>query len=140
MDALLADAQHRTLTTQEPGDECRSPQTRCGAEFDIAAFLIARYFGLRAYDRLFDAHLGLITTGVASAPQMFSALFGISGNYDSELGFCFVRFVVGRLLLALGGYPVFQQEMILANAQKKMDIPCESVQFCVGQTDANKNN
>ncbi|MFU7547989.1 MFS transporter, partial [Pseudomonas paraeruginosa] len=29
-----------------------------GAEFDIAAFLIARYFGMRDYGRLFGVHLG----------------------------------------------------------------------------------
>ncbi|MCT7013861.1 hypothetical protein M1707_23070, partial [Salmonella enterica subsp. enterica serovar Saintpaul] len=39
-----------------------------GAEFDIAAFLIARYFGMRDYGRLFGAHLGLITAGAAISP------------------------------------------------------------------------
>ena len=37
-----------------------------GAEFDIAAFLIARYFGLKDYGRLFGFHQGLLT--VANDP------------------------------------------------------------------------
>lgn len=39
-----------------------------GAEMDIAAFLVARYFGLREYGRLFGVHLGLVTVAAALAP------------------------------------------------------------------------
>lgn len=86
-----------------------------GAEFDIAAFLIARYFGMRDYGRLFGAHLGLITAGAATAPLLFGALFSMTDSYSGLLGFSFVCFVVGPLLLlTLGGYPVFKREALPA--------------------------
>ncbi len=87
-----------------------------GAEFDIAAFLIARYFGMRDYGRLFGAHLGLITAGAAASPLLFGALLRDTGNYSAMLGFCFVCFVVGPLLLlTLGGYPVFKRGALPAH-------------------------
>lgn len=79
-----------------------------GAEFDIAAFLIARYFGMRDYGRLFGAHLGLITAGAAISPLLFGALLKATGSYQLMLMACCACFVVGPLLLlSLGGYPKF---------------------------------
>jgi MFS family permease len=87
-----------------------------GAEFDIAAFLIARYFGMRDYGRLFGVHLGLVTAGAAAAPLLFGQLFEISGGYAGMLGFCFVCFLAGPLLLlTLGGYPLFRQGAAVAH-------------------------
>ncbi|GLK88669.1 MFS transporter [Pseudomonas turukhanskensis] len=86
-----------------------------GAEFDIAAFLIARYFGMRDYGRLFGAHLGLITTGAATSPLLFAAMFKLTGGYSAMLLFSFVCFVAGPLLLlTLGGYPRYQAEPVAA--------------------------
>lgn len=88
-----------------------------GAEFDIAAFLIARYFGMRDYGRLFGVHLGLVTAGAATAPLLFGALLSTTGSYTAMLGLCFACFVVGPLLLlGLGGYPVFRSVPVAANA------------------------
>ncbi|WP_297833497.1 MFS transporter [Pseudomonas sp.] len=82
-----------------------------GAEFDIAAFLIARYFGMRDYGRLFGVHLGLITAGAAIAPLFFGALFKLTGSYQAMLIFSCACFIVGPLLLLLlGQYPRFSQE------------------------------
>jgi len=82
-----------------------------GAEFDIAAFLIARYFGMRDYGRLFGVHLGLITAGAAGAPLLFGFLYSLTGDYSGLLVFSTVCFVVGPLmLLTLGGYPVFHRD------------------------------
>lgn len=87
-----------------------------GAEFDIAAFLIARYFGMRDYGRLFGAHLGLITAGAATSPLLFAAMFKLTGGYSAMLLFSFVCFVAGPLLLlTLGGYPRYQQEPLAAS-------------------------
>jgi len=81
-----------------------------GAEFDIAAFLIAKYFGMRDYGRLFGIHLGLITAGAAAAPLLFGALYSMTGDYSGLLIFSTVCFVIGPLmLLLLGSYPVFRQ-------------------------------
>jgi len=77
-----------------------------GAEFDIAAYLVARYFGLRDYGRLFGLHLSVVTVGSAVAPFAFAALMRASGGYRPVLMFCAVCCVVGpALLLTLGRYP-----------------------------------
>ncbi len=79
-----------------------------GAEFDVAAFLMARYFGLRDYGRLFGVHLGLITLASTLAPLLFGQLYRSTGNYDSLLMVCGTIFLFGGLsLLALGRYPRF---------------------------------
>lgn len=79
-----------------------------GAEFDIAAFLVSRYFGLRDYGRLFGVHLGLITLASTVSPWLFGQLYRSSGNYDAMLWVCGPVFAAGGLsLLALGRYPRF---------------------------------
>jgi MFS family permease len=82
-----------------------------GAEFDIAAFLVSRYFGMRDYGRLFGVHLGLITLASALAPLLTGALYRATGSYMAMLAVCGTAFVTGAaLLLPLGRYPVFDRE------------------------------
>lgn len=77
-----------------------------GAEFDVAAFLVARYFGMRDYGRLFGVHLGLVTAGAATSPLLFGAMYKATGSYTAMLIFCFAAFAVGPLLLlTMGRYP-----------------------------------
>lgn len=77
-----------------------------GAEFDIAAFLIARYFGLKDYGRIFGLHQGLITVASAGAPLMFGAMFSATGGYTMMLGYCAASTLAGSLLLlTLGRSP-----------------------------------
>ena len=77
-----------------------------GAEFDLAAFLVSRYFGLRDYGRLFGLHLGLITAGAAASPLLFGLMFRLTGSYSALLIYCTACFVIGPLLLlTLGRYP-----------------------------------
>lgn len=79
-----------------------------GAEFDLAAFLVARFFGLREYGRLFGVHLGLITLGSSLSPLLFGAMYQMTGSYVALLSYCTVCFAAGALLLlTLGRYPVF---------------------------------
>ena len=86
-----------------------------GAEFDIAAFLIARYFGMRDYGRLFGVHLGMITAGAALSPLLFALMYKVTGGYSAMLLFSGVCFVIGPLLLlTLGGYPRYQGQALPA--------------------------
>jgi MFS family permease len=79
-----------------------------GAEFDIAAFLVARYFGLRDYGHLFGVHLALITLASTLAPWVFGQLYKSSGSYTLMLTLCGGMFLGGALmLLPLGRYPRF---------------------------------
>lgn len=77
-----------------------------GAEFDIAAFLMARYFGLKDYGRIFGLHQGLITVASAGAPLMFAAMFSATGSYTTMLVYCAASTLAGSLLLlTLGRVP-----------------------------------
>ncbi len=76
-----------------------------GAEFDLSAFLVAHYFGLRDYGRLFGLHLGLITLGAMLAPFLFAAMYQASGRYDFMLGYGIVACTLGPLLLLTLGRP-----------------------------------
>ena len=77
-----------------------------GAEFDIAAFLMARYFGLTDYGRIFGLHQGLITVASAGAPLAFAAMFSATGGYGAMLTSCTASTLVGAaMLLMLGRSP-----------------------------------
>lgn len=80
-----------------------------GAEFDVAAYLVARYFGLRDYGRLFGVHLGLITLASTVAPWLFGMVYRSTGTYQTMLVVCGGLFAAGAaMLLPLGRYPTFQ--------------------------------
>lgn len=77
-----------------------------GAEFDLSAYLVSRYFGLEHYGRLFGIHLGLITAGSMLAPLMFAAMYKASGGYAPMLAYSATCCVIGPLLLlTLGRMP-----------------------------------
>ncbi len=87
-----------------------------GAEFDIAAFLIARYFGLREYGRLFGVHQGLNTVASALAPLLFAYMLSTTGNYNAMLFYSAACCIVGPLLLlTLGRTPRFAASPMLAH-------------------------
>jgi predicted MFS family arabinose efflux permease len=80
-----------------------------GAEFDIAAYMMARYFGLKNYSRLFGVHVGLITTASALAPWAAGAIYTATGTYGAMLAICGTAFLLGALmLLPMGRYPKFE--------------------------------
>ena len=76
-----------------------------GAEFDIAAYLVSRYFELLDYGRLFGIHLGLITAAAALAPLMFSAIYKATRNFTTMLALCGAGFMLGALMLLPLGHP-----------------------------------
>ncbi|MBS7843150.1 MFS transporter [Pseudomonas fluorescens] len=77
-----------------------------GAEMDIAAFLMARYFGMRDYARVYSLHMGIISLGSTLAPFGYAILFARTGSYSAMLIYCTLAFAVcSALLLTLGRYP-----------------------------------
>lgn len=78
-----------------------------GAEFDLAAFLIARYFGMRDYARLFGLQMGVIAGGICLAPTAVAFMYHQFGNYDAVLMVNMgLLFFGATILLLLGAYPV----------------------------------
>ncbi|MDT4860921.1 oxalate/formate antiporter family transporter [compost metagenome] len=77
-----------------------------GAEIDVAAFLVARYFGLRDYPRLFGLLMALLAGGGCFAPYAFGELYDATNSYEPMLWICTVVFTIGPLtLLCMGRYP-----------------------------------
>jgi MFS family permease len=77
-----------------------------GAEFDISSYLLARYFGMRDFGRLYGLLLGIVTFASALAPAVFAVLYRSSGSYDSMLKVAMGCFIVGPgLVLTLGQCP-----------------------------------
>ena len=77
-----------------------------GAEFDISAYLLARYFGMRDFARLYGLLLGIVTFSSALAPALFGVLYKHSGSYESMLEVGVACFIAGpALLLTLGPVP-----------------------------------
>ncbi|GGF77967.1 MFS transporter [Alteromonas lipolytica] len=81
-----------------------------GAELDIMAYLISRYFGLAYYGSLYGFLYIFFSIGAGVAPVIFGWAFDVSGNYNLTLSMVAVLSVVGALLIvAMGKYPVLQQ-------------------------------
>jgi predicted MFS family arabinose efflux permease len=77
-----------------------------GAELDVMAFLISRYFGMKNYGQLYGALFIFFAVGSGSAPALFGLWYDIAGNYETILYGTAVLFVVGSsLLLLMGPYP-----------------------------------
>lgn len=93
-----------------------------GAEMDIAAFLMARYFGMRDYSRIFSLHMGFIGLGAALAPLYFAYLYAQTGSYSGLLTHCVITFALGSvLILTLGRYPKFEQPEPAEQASQRPD-------------------
>jgi MFS family permease len=80
-----------------------------GAEFDFAAFLTARYFGLRHYGRIYGLVIGPMSLAVAVAAPLVALARDRTGSFDAALPWLAGAFVAGGAsLLSLGRYPRFE--------------------------------
>ena len=81
-----------------------------GAEFDILAYLVSRYFGLRSYAKIFGTVSGTVALGSGTAPLLVGPLIDATGSYDSLLLICIGFAALGAsLFLTLGPYPEFDE-------------------------------
>ena len=82
-----------------------------GAELDLLAFLVSRYFGLLDYGKLYGALYIFFSLGAGLAPVTFGKTFDIFGNYSLVLNIVAVMSVCsGMLMLTLGSYPKLESE------------------------------
>ena len=72
-----------------------------GAESDVLGYLTSRYFGLRAFGRVYGMVFAGFMFGTALAPYFFGAIFDRTGNYQAALGVSAVLILVLCLVLAL---------------------------------------
>jgi len=77
-----------------------------GAEFDLVAYMTARYFGLRHYGKLTGILFSSIIAGGALGPMAFGLAFDSFGSYHSALMVSAAVFLLaGFAQLFIGPYP-----------------------------------
>lgn len=77
-----------------------------GSEIDLAGYMTARYFGLRAHGSIFGFQYGLFSLGGAVGPMAAGLLYDHFGDYRYALyGAAGVLLAGVPLVLALGRYP-----------------------------------
>lgn len=82
-----------------------------GFEFDLLAYLIARYFGRRNYGTIYGTFFTVIAFGGGIGPIVYGRVFDATGRYDMALLSGVGCLIVGSLsLLALGRYPDWTRE------------------------------
>ena len=76
-----------------------------GAEIDILAYLVSRYFGLRAFGTIYGTTFGIFMIGTSLGPALMGMFFDRVGSYQLLLlGFEPLLAVSCLLLLRLGPY------------------------------------
>jgi len=76
-----------------------------GVEYDLMAFLVARYFGMRSYTAIYGVLYVFFSVGAGVGPLLFGWSFDRTGSYKIILDVAFVALIVcGAALLALGRY------------------------------------
>jgi MFS family permease len=80
-----------------------------GAEGDIIAYLISRYFGLRAFGEIYGYAFGAFTLGGVVGPLLMGKAFDNTGSYSIGLGIFVVASVIAAgLMTRLGPYRTWE--------------------------------
>ena len=81
-----------------------------GIEYDVVAYLAARYFGMRAYAGLYGILYVCFAIGAGLAPLAFGYLRDLNQSYATALILSAVALpLASALFLLLGRYPVFER-------------------------------
>ena len=81
-----------------------------GAEQDLMAFLVARYFGMKSYGVVYGCMYGAFALGAGMGPYIFGRAFAETGTYDNMIMVAGIGFVCGSIpLLLLGKYRYFNK-------------------------------
>ena len=76
-----------------------------GVEYDLLAYLVARYFGMKSYARIYGALYAAFGVGAGFGPAVFGYIFKNTGSYDVALNYAMWAFIGCSLaMLALGRY------------------------------------
>ncbi len=76
-----------------------------GAEMDVVAYLVSRYFGLRAFGRLYGLLFAIIPLGVGLGSALMGATYDRTHSYGPALtGATIALFIAAALFATLGSY------------------------------------
>ena len=80
-----------------------------GAEYDLLAFMVARYFGMKSYSGIYGVLYSCYALGAGVGPVAFGASFDRTHSYSESLHIAMALFLVPSLLmLSLGPYRKFK--------------------------------
>jgi OFA family oxalate/formate antiporter-like MFS transporter len=78
-----------------------------GAELDLGAYLVSRYFGLKAYGLIFCIIYSILFIGATIGPIGMAQLFDRTGSYELGYAVCAAMTTIAAMLfLLMGPYPV----------------------------------
>jgi predicted MFS family arabinose efflux permease len=81
-----------------------------GVEYDLMAYMVSRYFGLKAYAAIYGALFMFTGAGGGLAPIFLSAAHDLTGSFQVVLvGASGLIVLAGAALLTLGRYSFLQQ-------------------------------
>ncbi len=76
-----------------------------GVEYDVMAFLVSKYFGMKNYSAIYGTLYGFFAIGAGFGPWIFGKSFTMTGSYTTIFGYAAIAFIVGAIpLLFLGKY------------------------------------
>ena len=76
-----------------------------GVEYDLMAFLVSKYFGMKNYSAIYGALYSFFAIGAGFGPYIFGRSFSVTGSYSTIFGYAAIAFAVGSIpLLFLGKY------------------------------------
>lgn len=76
-----------------------------GVEYDVMAFLVSKYFGMKNYSAIYGTLYGFFAIGAGFGPWIFAKSFALTGSYTSIFGYAAIAFIIGAVpLLFLGKY------------------------------------
>jgi len=76
-----------------------------GVEFDLMAYFVSRYFGMKSYALIYGLIYAAFGLGSGTSPIIFNILRGDDEDYSNVLKLVAIGFVIGAtLLLTLGKY------------------------------------
>jgi len=79
-----------------------------GAEQDLMAFLVVRYYGMKSYGVIYGVLYSAFAVGAGSGPWVFARVYESTGTYDTVLIYAAMAFILGAApLLMLGKYRYF---------------------------------
>ncbi len=82
-----------------------------GVEYDLMAYLVSRYFGMKNYAAIYGCLYGFFALGAGFGPYFFGVSYTETGSYDTILNYAMYAFIFGSIpLLFLGKYRDFIAE------------------------------